>query len=118
MNSTYWESAASSGAGVYLFPLVGLIVVGVLIAAFVRERRVRARQTRTPLPEEHPGLPEGGPVFETRENREPEEVPRQEHGRLTPHQLKGHSTRGSTSEEPRDANEDSGGGFGSGGLGG
>ena len=57
-----------------------------------------------PTPGEQPRLPEGGPVREVRENREPDEMPRSEH-RLTPHQLPGFgnspSRRGASEERPR-----------------
>src|SRR5690606_2687914 len=56
---------------------VGVVVVGVLIAAFaLGSRRVRRGDTARPRPEEQPRMPEGGPVRETREQREPNEMPR------------------------------------------
>lgn len=88
---------------VVLFPVAGLVVVGVLVAAFLWGRRLSARESPKPLPEEQPRKPESGPVFETSEIQEPREVPRQEHGRLTPHQLKGYGrTEPSGPAEPRD----------------
>lgn len=96
--------------------IVGIIVAGGLIAAVVLGRRIRRREPPTPRPEEQPKLPEGGPVFEVRENREPDEMPRSDH-RLTPHELHDSGTQQAESDERRIWDEGSGGSFGSGGSG-
>lgn len=58
-------------------------------------------------------------MWEVTEVREPDEMPRQAHDRILPHELKGNGgTRTSSSDKPREWNENSGGGFGSGGFGG
>lgn len=91
MNSTHWDLASSPGLTGVILPVVGLVVVVVLIAAVVWGRRSKAAEARPPRPEEQPRLPESGPVGEVMEEREPNEVPRQEHDRLTPTQLGGTS---------------------------
>ncbi|MFF0006454.1 DUF6479 family protein [Streptomyces tibetensis] len=119
MNSAWMEMAAGRGAvGIGLI-VAGVVVVALLLGAFVLGVRVKRRELPTPRPDEQPRLPEGGPVHETSEHREPEEVPRSEE-RLTPHQLKGHgnqSDRTSASQERPRWNEGNSGGFGSGGPG-
>ncbi|MFG2650395.1 DUF6479 family protein [Streptomyces sp. NPDC048436] len=113
------EIAVSSTAALLMW-IAGLIVVGVLLGAFYWGRRVQARETRTPRPEEQPKRPYDGPVREEREYREPDEMP-QDGGRLTPHELKeGYgtsSTHRSPSQDPEDHRKGDGGSFGSGGLG-
>ncbi|MGW5736668.1 MULTISPECIES: DUF6479 family protein [Streptomyces] len=117
--STHWEIAASSGTALLMW-IVGLVVVGVLLAAFAWGRRMRAREPAPPRPEEQPKMPEGGPVREVQEFREPNEVPR-DGGRLTPHELDGGygtpSTHPSPSQDPEDHRRPGGGSFGSGGPG-
>lgn len=119
METRQWELAASSGTALLMW-IVGLVVVGVLLAAFLWGRRIRAREPAAPRPEEQPKLPEDGPVHEVREYREPNEVPR-DGGRLTPHELDGGygtpSTHPSASQDPEDHRKPGGGSFGSGGLG-
>ncbi|MEV5127587.1 DUF6479 family protein [Streptomyces decoyicus] len=68
--------------------LVGVLLVAVILAAFVWGRRLKARAPAPPTPEEQPRLPEGGPVGDVVENREPDELPRTDQ-RRTPHELKG-----------------------------
>ncbi|MGV9253576.1 DUF6479 family protein [Streptomyces sp. NPDC003697] len=102
-------------------PLVaGLVVVALLIGAFWMGVRIRRREPGPPRPEEQPRLPEGGPVHEVLENREPDEVPRSR-DRLTPHRMKGHGNVASrtspTQQRPR-WDGGSSGSFGSGGSGG
>lgn len=114
-----WELSASSPGFALLMPIAGLVVVAVLIAAFAWGRRIRARESRPPRPEEQPHLPDDGPVREEREFREPDEVPRSSH-RLTTHDLEGYgsgSTHRSVSQEPPEEKNGDGGSFGSGGLG-
>ncbi|PNV35958.1 hypothetical protein C1708_29580 [Streptomyces sp. DH-12] len=114
------DLAAGRGAlGVGLV-VAGIAVLALLIGMFLfGSRRVRNNDSRRPRPEEQPRMPEGGPVREVREHREPEEMPRTEE-RLSPHELKGHGNAGSRTGagegRPR-WNEGGGGGFGSGGPG-
>ncbi|MET7798095.1 DUF6479 family protein [Streptomyces decoyicus] len=75
----------TSGA---LLILVGVLLVAVILAAFAWGRRLKARAPAPPTPEEQPRLPEGGPVGDVVEDREPEELPRTDQ-RRTPHELKG-----------------------------
>ncbi|MDQ0753511.1 hypothetical protein QF034_007742 [Streptomyces africanus] len=120
MTSAWMEMAAGRGAlGIGLI-VAGVVVVVLLLGAFVLGVRVKRRELPTPRPDEQPRLPDGGPVRETSERREPDEVPRSQ-DRLTPHELKTHGNqsdrRSATQERPR-WNEGSSGSFGSGGPGG
>ncbi|GGX31892.1 DUF6479 family protein [Streptomyces lomondensis] len=120
MNTAWMELAAGRGALGIGLVVAGVVVVGLLLGAFVLGFRAKRRELPTPRPEEQPRMPAGGPVRETRERREPDEVPRSE-DRLTPHQLKGHGNQGdrtSASQERPRWNEGSSGSFGSGGAGG
>lgn len=119
--STASLDIAAQGAAIGIWPFViGLVLVALLIGAFWMGIRVRRRESAPPRPEEQPRVPEGGPVGEVLENREPDEVPRGR-DRLTPHQLKEHGNLGSrtspTQGRPR-WDEGSSGSFGSGGTGG
>ncbi|MFJ9037753.1 DUF6479 family protein [Streptomyces sp. NPDC102406] len=119
MEKMEWELAVSSTTALLMW-IAGIVVVLVLIGAFILGRRVQNRESRRPRPEEQPKLPEGGPVGEVQEYREPDEVP-QDGGRLLPHELKGgygqSSTHPSPSQDPADHRKDNGSSFGSGGLG-
>ncbi|MFD9483027.1 DUF6479 family protein [Streptomyces sp. NPDC059991] len=85
------ELAVNHGLVVGVVPfLVGLVLVGLLVGAVWRGLR---RRSRVPRPEEQPRLPEGGPVGQVVEQREPAEVPRS-HKRLTPHRLRGFGNQG------------------------
>ncbi|MYR27018.1 MULTISPECIES: DUF6479 family protein [unclassified Streptomyces] len=86
MDTTQWNLAANSAA--IIMPVIGVFVVAALIAAFAYGRRLRARQPAPPKPDEQPHLPEGGPIGEERELREPDEMEPRE-ARLTPHELNG-----------------------------
>ncbi|WP_328370358.1 DUF6479 family protein [Streptomyces sp. NBC_00457] len=95
--STPWTEIAGTdlavsrgGAGAGLV-LAGVVVVALLLGAVRLGARVRQREPAPPRPEEQPRLPDGGPVREVLENREPKRVPRGRH-RLTPHRLDGHGT--------------------------
>lgn len=114
------ELAAGRGALGIGLVVAGVVVVALLLGAFVLGYRNKRREPPVPRPEEQPRLPDGGPVRETREHREPEEVPRSDQ-RLTPHELKangGQSDRTSASRERPRWNGGGSGGFGSGGPGG
>ncbi|MFI9822146.1 DUF6479 family protein [Streptomyces sp. NPDC052013] len=123
MNTSWMETAdLAAGRGALGVGLVvaGAVVVALLIGAFAfGSRRVRRAGRTRPRPEEQPRMPEGGPVREVRERREPDEMPRGD-TRLTPHELNGQGNSGtrtgSSQERPR-WNEGSSGGFGSGGPG-
>lgn len=114
-----WTNIAAEGAlGIGLI-VAGLVVVALLIGAFALGARIRRREPPPPRPEEQPQVPEGGPVREVRENREPAEVPRSER-RLTPHEMPAHGNVPSRSGEPkrrRRWTEGGSGSFGSGGPG-
>ncbi|MCM3297932.1 DUF6479 family protein [Streptomyces pseudogriseolus] len=114
------DLAAGRGALGAGLVVAGIVVLALLIGMFLfGSRRVRNDDSRRPRPEEQPRMPEGGPVREVREHREPEEMPRTDE-RLTPHELKGHGnagTRTSPSQERPRWDEGGSGGFGSGGPG-
>lgn len=120
MTTAWMDLAAGRGAlGVGLV-VAAFVVVALLIGAFAIGVRSRRRQPPPPRPEEQPRMPEGGPVREVRENREPEEMPKTEE-RLTPHELKAHGNVGGSPAEPGARprwDEGSSGSFGSGGPGG
>ncbi|MFH8795876.1 DUF6479 family protein [Streptomyces sp. NPDC017941] len=113
------EIAASSGTHLLMW-IAGLAVVGVLLGAFFWGRRAQARETSKPRPEDQPHMPEGGPVREEREYRDPDEMPQDGRRRL-PHELHGgygsSRTHPSPSQDPDDHKKGRGGSFGSGGLG-
>lgn len=90
METTYPSAplAAPHGTSGALLTIVGVLVVALLLAAFVRGRRIRKREPGPPRPESQPRLPHGGPVGDVVERREPDELPRTDH-RRTPHELKG-----------------------------
>ncbi|MFE2264027.1 DUF6479 family protein [Streptomyces griseosporeus] len=110
------QLADTSGA-LALGPLiVGLVVVALLIGAFWRGDILKSREPAPPRPEEQPHLPPEGAVRETRENREPEEVPQDGRRRL-PHEFGNLGTRPSESTERPRWGKGSSGSFGGGGLG-
>ncbi|GGX75964.1 DUF6479 family protein [Streptomyces minutiscleroticus] len=97
--------------------LVGVVVAAVLITAVWWGWRIRSREPAPPRPEDQPRLPESGPVRETRERREPSEMP---HGgdRLTPHRMHGGRPGPRPAADQNPPTWDGGsGGFGSGGPG-
>ncbi|MCP9993776.1 DUF6479 family protein [Streptomyces albogriseolus] len=114
------DLAAGRGAMGAGLVVAGIVVLALLIGMFLfGSRRVRDNDSRRPRPEEQPRMPEGGPVREVREHREPEEMPRTDE-RLTPHELKGHGnagTRTGAGEGRPRWDEGGSGGFGSGGPG-
>lgn len=83
------------------FLVVGLAVVGVLLGGFVLGRRVRDHEPAPPAPESQPHLPDGGAVYEVREERESVEIPE---GGLRPHEMQGYGNFGSrTHSHPDEA---------------
>lgn len=119
--ATYDLLAASSdhAVAVTIAFVGGLIVACALIWAVRVGVRVMDKDTHHPGPEEQPRLPEGGPVFETREMREPDDVPvmAPDGRRLLPHELHRASTRTGKDQKPRRWSPGSSGSFGGGGLG-
>ncbi|MER6981005.1 DUF6479 family protein [Streptomyces carpinensis] len=116
----YEAAAASSTFGAVVIVVGGLVLVGVLIWAVRLGIRVKQREPRTPRGGEHPTLPDSGPVHETRQRREPDEVPRAEETgrRLTPHELGSTGSRRSGDQTRPRWDRGSSGSFGSGGPGG
>ncbi|WP_108012739.1 DUF6479 family protein [Streptomyces sp. VMFN-G11Ma] len=118
MTSAWIYTAASSASAMGLIA-AGVVIVALLIGAFWMGARIRRREPAPPRPDEQPKMPEGGPVREVLENREPDEVPRSDH-RLTPHELPGHGnspTRTGSEKGRRRWSEGGSGSFGSGGSG-
>ncbi|MEV5436467.1 DUF6479 family protein [Streptomyces sp. NPDC052682] len=97
----------------------GLVIAGALIWAVRVGMRVMDTDTHHPAPEEQPHLPEGGPVFEIQEMREPDEVPvaASDNERLLPHELHRAWTKTGQDQHRRRWSPGSSGSFGSGGLG-
>jgi len=110
------SNAAAGAIGAFVG---GLVVVGLLIWAVRLGMGVRRQQPRPPRPDEHPRLPESGPVREVREMREPDEVPRaaDESERLRPSNLHPSGTKRGQSQEVPKWQPGSSGSFGSGGSG-
>ncbi|MFF3501311.1 DUF6479 family protein [Streptomyces sp. NPDC003247] len=100
------------------FVVVGVALVGGLIWAFRLGFRVRRSEPAPPRPHEQPHLPASGPVRETRQVREPNEMPRSADGeRLTPHELRPTGGRDSDDQSRPRWDAGSSGSFGSGGPG-
>lgn len=119
-HATHWEIALSNAAYGTLGAFVGgLVIVGVLVWAVLLGIRVRRREPGPPKAHEHPTLPESGPTYESREIREPNEVPRadDESERLRPHQLGRSGTKRSDKQERPRWGSGSSGSFGGGGPG-
>ena len=96
----------------------GLIIAGALIWAVQFGMRVRDRELPRPNPDEQPHLPDGGPVREMREMREPDEVPHSEgKERLMPYELHQSGTKTRKDQHRRRWLPGSSGSFGGGGLG-
>jgi hypothetical protein len=120
MDTAWMNIAAGTGAGAGGLIVVGVVIAAVLVGAFWLGVRVMRRESPAPTPAEQPRPPEGGPVREVQENREPDEVPQSDR-RLTPHELPAHGnsgTRTGASQERPRWDEGSSGSFGSGGVGG
>lgn len=119
MKTVWIDIAAGRGALGGGLLVAALIVVAVLIGAFVLGVRVMRRESRRPRREEQPHLPAGGPVRETHDSRQPEEMPRSDE-RLGPHDMPAHGNSARRTGPPQARprwNKDSGGSFGSGGPG-
>ncbi|MGV9449928.1 DUF6479 family protein [Streptomyces sp. NPDC003635] len=96
----------------------GLIIAGALVWAVQFGMRVMDRELPHPSPEEQPKLPEGGPVHEVREMREPNELPRSEGDeRVLPHELRHAGSKTGEDQSRKRWLPGSSGSFGSGGLG-
>ncbi|MEU3298995.1 DUF6479 family protein [Streptomyces sp. NPDC006678] len=93
--------------------IAGLVIVAVLIGVIPWAIRRRRSQPRPPRPEEQPTAPPHPTHIEQRREADDEAFP-DDGSRLTPHQLKPHSTRPASGRQR--AHEDEGGAFGSGGL--
>ncbi|MDO0924509.1 DUF6479 family protein [Streptomyces sp. TG1A-8] len=120
MDTAMYEAASGAQKFGYVLILVaGVAVVAGLIWAFRLGIKVREREPAPPTPEEQPTMPPSGPVHETREAREPDEVPRatDESERLTPHELGNGGTRRADDQSRRRWSPGSSGSFGGGGGG-
>ncbi|WP_155059500.1 DUF6479 family protein [Streptomyces blattellae] len=113
------QAAAANPAGLVAVLIGGLLVAGALVWAVRLGIKVRSRESRPPAPKEQPTRPGTGPVRETREMREGNEVPRagDETERLTPHDLQPSGSKPSDDQKRRRWNQGSSGSFGSGGPG-
>lgn len=98
-----------------------LIVAGLLLLGFWLGRRWMVREPPVPRAQEHGQLPDSGPVRESSEHREYDEMPRyEERDRLTPHEIPGFGnapSRRSSDQRSRKWSPGSSGSFGSGGSG-
>jgi hypothetical protein len=120
MNHEHWDLALTNAAYGTIGALVGgLVIAGGLVWAVPLGIRMRRGEPGPPEAHEHPSLPESGPVHETSEIREPNEVPRaaDESERLTPHQLGSPGSKRSDRQERPRWDSGTGGSFGSGGSG-
>ncbi|MFH8798475.1 DUF6479 family protein [Streptomyces sp. NPDC017936] len=117
--AAYLAASGRSAVASAAFVVVGVVLVGALIWAVRLGIRVRGREPAPPRPDEQPRMPAAGPVRESHETREPNEMPRSTDGtRLTPHELRPTGGR-AAGDEPDRPRWDSGssGSFGSGGPG-
>ncbi|MFF6996814.1 DUF6479 family protein [Streptomyces sp. NPDC008313] len=116
----HYEAVTSSvGFGVIGAFVGGLVIVAALIWAVRLGVRTRRREPGPPRHDQQPRMPRSGPVHETRERREPDEVPRaaDESERLTPHDLHASGSRRSEDQERPRWDSGSSGSFGGGGPG-
>ncbi|MDT0438889.1 MULTISPECIES: DUF6479 family protein [Streptomyces] len=118
-NATYVLAAGSNGwLNVTVAFVGGLIIAGALIWAVQFGMRVRDRESPRPRPDEQPHLPDTGAVYETREMREPDEMPvTTGRERLTPHEIHHTGSRTGADQSRKRWLPGSSGSFGSGGLG-
>ena len=87
MKAAHWEIALPDAAfGMLGASVGGLLIVGALVCAVRSGIETRGREPGPPRPHEQPAPPEPGPVHESGQMREPDEVPRAADGgeRLTP----------------------------------
>ncbi|MBC2905318.1 DUF6479 family protein [Streptomyces cupreus] len=120
MSATTLELAATSSDVLNVIAAFagGLFIAGALVWAVQYGMRVMDRELPHPRPEEQPKLPEGGPVREMREMREPDEVPLSEGGeRLMPYDLRHAGSKRGKDQKRKRWLPGSSGSFGSGGLG-
>lgn len=126
MDATYYAHEAiesNSVFGVTVILVAGLVIAGALIWAVRFGGRVRRREQdpRRPEPPSRDSGPAeaAGPLHETRQIREPDEVPQAENDgdRLTSHDLKGQGTRRAGDQTRPRWGPRSSGSFGSGGPG-
>ncbi|MEU9955149.1 DUF6479 family protein [Streptomyces sp. NPDC050982] len=117
MNAIAYQAAATNPAGVIAVLIGGLLIAGALVWAVQLGIKVRSREPGPPGRQEQPTLPESGPVHETRQMREPNEVPRaaDESERLTPHNLQASGSKRSENQKRPRWNRGSSGSFGGGG---
>lgn len=118
--TSYAAMAAGSALGVAAVLIGGLVITGGLVWAVRLGIKVRRREPPPPRRDEQPTPPATGPVRETREMREPDEVPRagDESERLTPHRLRPSGSKRSEDRKRPRWDPGSSGSFGSGGTGG
>ncbi|MEU2711217.1 DUF6479 family protein [Streptomyces sp. NPDC007205] len=120
MNVAMYVAAAGAQVfGYVLILLVGVACVAGLIWAVRLGFKVREREPAPPRPDEHPTMPPSGPVHETLEMREPDELPQagDDGERLTPYQIGNvRSRRADDQRRPR-WSPGSSGSFGGGGGG-
>ncbi|MEU6807947.1 DUF6479 family protein [Streptomyces sp. NPDC046831] len=117
MDTTRYEAAASGPAlGVVIAVVGGLVLAGALVWAVRLGIKVKQREPRAPRGGEHPTLPDSGPAHETRQRREPDEVPSAEETgrRLNPHELGASGSRRSDDQSRPRWEDGSSGSFGSG----
>ncbi|MEU0334308.1 DUF6479 family protein [Streptomyces sp. NPDC006193] len=119
MDTAMYEAASGLTIQGYIgLAAAGIGIVAVLVAAFALGLRVRRRESRPPRRDEQPTMPPSGPVHETREVREPAEVPRTTNGeRLSPHQLGNSGTQRAEDQSRSRWSSGSSGSFGGGGGG-
>lgn len=118
--ATFVAAATSSDVLNVIAAFVGgLIIAGALVWAVRLGMRQMDRESPRPTADEQPHLPESGPVRESREMREPDEVPHAQNGhRLMPYELHPSGTRTGKDQHRRRWLPGSSGSFGSGGTGG
>lgn len=96
----------------------GLIIAGALVWAVRMGMGIMDRESPRPRADEQPHLPDGGPVWESREVREPDEVPHATNGdRLMPYELHSSGTKTGKDQHRKRWLPGSSGSFGSGGAG-
>ncbi|MGW8064217.1 DUF6479 family protein [Streptomyces ziwulingensis] len=117
MTNAWMDLAAGSGGIGIGIGVAAVVVVALLIGAFAFGSRQKRKESPPPRPDEQPRMPEGGPVRETQEHREPEEMPHSDE-RTLPHDLGHQGSRTSSGQERPRWDEGSSGSFGSGGPGG